>query len=717
MKNILKVLILIIPLFLLDEAYSMPAACTSTYASTADAFCNSPTITQNGACVSGTNTAVTACLTGGCFNSLAQDFMQFTATTTSVDIDFTSTGISTADVGIITNGAGGCGDPVSACPAIGGLCILSCNTSVGGGNLQITETGLTIGETYYIAIESSVANSGTFNICVSSNLCFNGIMDGGETGIDCGGPCGPCGGGAGDDCASADRLTCGDPVSAGETTIGLTDIEDDWACSTLLGANPYPGLDHFYVVQWPDAVNGGSIRLDFTNVADADATLMEVLALGSTCAPDACVNSSQLTIATGLFGTGNTFIEFTVGPGIADYYFVVDSQGDGVDDAIDTYDIQAICFATGIELDVNNNCAPIPATAPANQGYYVTWDGAEPPATADAATLAAGGPYTICENIYIENPAGWEWLKDFDITLGACWINVSNLSPSGNNNGFYNPLGDWTSSIGGGSPTVLNWNFAHSSNATWGDGAGPAYSCNLYTFCYDADVDPTCVVSTGLQNGVSASDDGIGGGGGGAVNPGNVTVGSTSPTVLPVTLLSFNAKAVEKEGEYGVVLNWRTSSEINNDYFTIERSKDGVEFEELFNIPGAGNSNNINNYISVDENPYNGVSYYRLKQTDYNGKVEYFDMVAVDISNITNLKLYPNPVNSILTLSLESKLENSPIKLSIYNAQGRLILNQSSSLDKGMNNIQLNMEKYSQGMYFISIEHGGDVEHLKFTKE
>lgn len=577
---------------------------------------------------------------------------------------------------------------------------IDCSNVGGAGVVEtVTITPSVLGTVYFIRAQRRNSNADmTGSLCVGSSVP-------------------PVGGGPGDDCASATRINCGDPVLVGETTIGLTDVEDDWACSTLLGANPYPGLDHFYVVQWPDAVNGGSIRLDFTNVTDADATYLELLSLGNTCAPDACVGSNQMTIATGNFGTGNTFIEFTVGPGITDYYFVVDSQGDATDDAIDSYDIQAICFATGIELDVNSNCTPIPVTAPANQGYYATWNGAEPPATGDAATLAAAGPYTVCENVYIENPAGWEWLKDFDITLGECWINISNLTPNGNFNGFYDALGSWTATIGGGTPNVLNWNFANWSNATWGDGNAGGYNCNLYTFCYDADVDPTCNVSTGLQNGVSASDDGIGGGGGGAVNPGNVTVGSTSPTVLPVTLLSFNAKAVEKEGEYGVVLSWRTSSEINNDYFTVERSKDGVEFEELFNMPGAGNSNDINNYVSVDEDPFKGVSYYRLKQTDFDGKVEYFDMVAVDISNITNLKLYPNPVNSFLTLSLESKLENSTIKLSVYNTQGRLILNQSNSLDKGMNNIQLNMEKYAQGMYFISIENGGDVEHLKFTKE
>tara|TARA_B100000809_G_scaffold265853_1_gene326069 strand:- start:19468 stop:21543 length:2076 start_codon:yes stop_codon:yes gene_type:complete len=575
-------------------------------------------------------------------------------------------------------------------------------SDIGGNGVAETVaiTPSVLGTVYFIRVQRDNSNNiMTGNLCVGSSIP-------------------PVGGGAGDDCASADRINCGDPVSAGETTIGLTDIEDDWACSTIPGANNYPGLDHFYVIQWPDAVNGGSIRLDFTNVADADATLFEVISLGSTCAPDACLNTSQLTIATGLFGVGgNTFIEFTVGPGLTDYYFVIDSQGDGVDDAIDTYDIQAICFATGVELDVNNNCAPIPVTAAANQGYYATWNGAEPPVTGDAATLAAGGPYTVCENIYIENPAGWEWLKDFDITLGDCWINVGGLTPSGTNNGFYNVLGDWTPTIGGGTPNVLNWNFANSSNATWGDGVTNAYSCNLYTFCYTADVDPGCIISTGLQNGVSASDDGIGGGGGGSVNPGNVTIGSTSPTVLPVSLLSFKARAILNEGKYDVVLNWRTSSEINNDYFTVEKSIDVTDFEEVFKASGAGNSNDINNYIGVDEDPYEGVSYYRLKQTDFDGNVEYFEIVSVDISNITNLKIYPNPVTSVLTLSLESKLENSNIKLSVYNAQGKLILNQNNILDKGINNIQLNMENYSQGMYFISIEHGSTLEYLKFSKQ
>ena len=102
-----------------------PTGCTSTYASTADAICNGSTITQDGACLTGDNTGSTACISGGCFDAgigHSQIYYQFTPTTTAVIIDFTSTGIQNADVALITNGAGGCGDPVSACPAVGSLC-------------------------------------------------------------------------------------------------------------------------------------------------------------------------------------------------------------------------------------------------------------------------------------------------------------------------------------------------------------------------------------------------------------------------------------------------------------------------------------------------------------------------------------------------------------------------------------------------------------------
>ena len=79
-----------------------------------------------------------------------------------------------------------------------------------------------------------------------------------------------------------------------------------------------------------------------------------------------------------------------------------------------------------------------------------------------------------------------------------------------------------------------------------------------------------------------------------------------------------------------VILNWTTASELNNDYFTIERSKDAVEFQPIKFVEGAGNSNSILNYEIIDVNPFLGTSYYRLKQTDFNGKYSFSNIVSVN---------------------------------------------------------------------------------------
>ena len=97
-------------------------------------------------------------------------------------------------------------------------------------------------------------------------------------------------------------------------------------------------------------------------------------------------------------------------------------------------------------------------------------------------------------------------------------------------------------------------------------------------------------------------------------------------TPLPIQLLSFTAE----KNKSTVDIKWNTASEINNDYFTVEKSKDAIHFSKLVIVPGSGNSNSEKNYAAKDNSPYNGISYYRLKQTDFDGKFEYSNIVAVD---------------------------------------------------------------------------------------
>ena len=110
---------------------------------------------------------------------------------------------------------------------------------------------------------------------------------------------------------------------------------------------------------------------------------------------------------------------------------------------------------------------------------------------------------------------------------------------------------------------------------------------------------------------------------------------------LPVEIINFSATSDNNH----IDIAWSTASESNNDYFTIEKSVDGIYFESLANINGAGNSNTIKNYNFTDKYPYNGINYYRLKQTDFNGDFIYSSIKSVDYPSETiNITVSPNLV-------------------------------------------------------------------------
>lgn len=136
---------------------------------------------------------------------------------------------------------------------------------------------------------------------------------------------------------------------------------------------------------------------------------------------------------------------------------------------------------------------------------------------------------------------------------------------------------------------------------------------------------------------------------------------------LPIELVSFDATYL---AQHIVKLEWQTASEINNDYFTIERIKDGPTWEEVIRIDGAGNSNNPLNYTAYDESPYLGTTFYRLKQTDYDGQFSYSEIESVTIDEIDDLPIYvfPNPTIGKITI-LGSKLEFEDIHFFNYLGQ------------------------------------------------
>ena len=170
-----------------------------------------------------------------------------------------------------------------------------------------------------------------------------------------------------------------------------------------------------------------------------------------------------------------------------------------------------------------------------------------------------------------------------------------------------------------------------------------------------------------------------------------------SAAILPIELLSFNHEVINQQQ---VQLNWLTASEVNNSHFTIEKSKDARVWREVDRVEGAGNSNSPLSYSTVDENPWNGISYYRLKQTDYNGDFTYSEVIPVElnIQEVATIQLYPNPAISTLYIeSDESTLNNTMI----LNAAGQDVSNKIN-IQGNFNGVQvMDVSNLSPGIYYI----------------
>ncbi len=187
------------------------------------------------------------------------------------------------------------------------------------------------------------------------------------------------------------------------------------------------------------------------------------------------------------------------------------------------------------------------------------------------------------------------------------------------------------------------------------------------------------------------------------------TLASTSLlNPLPIELLSFTATPNRKV----VDLFWQTATEINNDFFTIERSKDGEHFSTLKTVDGAGNSNALINYSDQDTQPLEGISYYRLKQTDFDGNYSYSTIVSVNFNSNDNIvaNIFPNPAFNELTLSLNN---NQTCTVSIYNMLGERVLQQQFN----ENIIHINIQDIAKGVYSIAISNSEKTELLKFIKQ
>jgi len=189
--------------------------------------------------------------------------------------------------------------------------------------------------------------------------------------------------------------------------------------------------------------------------------------------------------------------------------------------------------------------------------------------------------------------------------------------------------------------------------------------------------------------------------------------GNYSP--LPIELISFDAKP---NGNI-VDLMWCTATEINNDYFSVERSIDGITFESIVEKKGAGNSSQKINYAAIDDKPFGGITYYRLKQTDFDGKYSYSKSVPVEFNNgKTAFNIYPNPVKAGESPRINFNFqEEKEVLVILYTTTGELVYSKVIIVSKGNGPILAidRSDILAPGIYFISATSNNDIYSEKLV--
>lgn len=178
------------------------------------------------------------------------------------------------------------------------------------------------------------------------------------------------------------------------------------------------------------------------------------------------------------------------------------------------------------------------------------------------------------------------------------------------------------------------------------------------------------------------------------------------PSPLPIELKSFDAVCAGN----GVELLWTTVSESNNEYFTIERSADMDSWEEVVRIAGAGNSNEDLSYSYTDVRPLQGVSYYRLRQTDYNGDTEVFapKSVSCGAGAESIWSVYPNPVSDQFTVKISGASDMSDARIQVLDMSGKTVKETNVNISEGDNHISMNRDGLAAGSYIIRLVHSSN---------
>ncbi|MBI1191748.1 MAG: choice-of-anchor D domain-containing protein [Bacteroidetes bacterium] len=186
-------------------------------------------------------------------------------------------------------------------------------------------------------------------------------------------------------------------------------------------------------------------------------------------------------------------------------------------------------------------------------------------------------------------------------------------------------------------------------------------------------------------------------------------------TPLPVEIITFEAQNAGEQVE----VSWATATELNSDYFTVERSADGLNFQKFLKVPGAGTTTEPQAYRVFDDQPLNGTSYYRLRQTDFDGSDALTQVVAIQRgqnAGSVSASIWPNPTSGLLQWSGHVSRDGL-YQVSLFNLTGVEVLRQTLDLQAGVQSFGLDISALPQGTYLLRLQGANDVQISRVAKQ
>lgn len=185
----------------------------------------------------------------------------------------------------------------------------------------------------------------------------------------------------------------------------------------------------------------------------------------------------------------------------------------------------------------------------------------------------------------------------------------------------------------------------------------------------------------------------------------------TINSVLPIELLDFDAHLVKNQ----VDLTWKTASEVNSDFFDVQKSNDGKHFKSIGQVKAAGESSTLLKYAFTDFERLNNITYYRLQEIDKDGKKQLSPIKTINRTDKIRYEIYPNPVGDVLGVYLSSQYAVD-VELSLFDLQGRrLAFIQRHGVDEILENV--NMARYAAGNYLLKIKMGDHIIEKNIIKQ